>query len=100
MYIIQIEPLEGTNVHPVESQSHRTSCWLDGYVEVPEPLLEKAISTYVSCNLVMQDGVLVDIEPLELPQEENREPSPEEDTQAMMVEHEYRLTLLELGVSE
>lgn len=28
------------------------------------------------------------------------EPLPEEDTDAMLVDHEYRLTLLELGVSE
>ena len=28
------------------------------------------------------------------------EPSEEEDTAAMLVDHEYRLTLLELGLSE
>ena len=32
--------------------------------------------------------------------DENSEPSQEEDTAAMLVDHEFRLTLLELGLTE
>ena len=32
--------------------------------------------------------------------DEETVPSPEEDTAAMLVDHEYRLTLLELGLTE
>ena len=32
--------------------------------------------------------------------EETSPPTPEEDTAAMLVDHEYRLTLLELGLTE
>ena len=35
-----------------------------------------------------------------LPPEQDPEPTPEEDVDAIMVDHEYRLTLLELGVAE
>ena len=31
MTIIQIEPLE-TGQHPIQSQSGRRACWLDGYI--------------------------------------------------------------------
>lgn len=32
--------------------------------------------------------------------EEAVEPTPQDDTDAMLVDHEYRLTLLELGITE
>lgn len=35
-----------------------------------------------------------------LPEPSEPEPSEEEDTAAMLVDHEYRLTMLELGLSE
>ena len=35
-----------------------------------------------------------------LPDPTEEEPSEEEDTSAMLIDHEYRLTLLELGLSE
>ena len=34
MTIIQIEPLE-SGQHPIQSQSHRRACWVEGYIEVP-----------------------------------------------------------------
>ena len=38
-------------------------------------------------------GVIPEVEPIE------EEPSEEDDTVAMLVDHEYRLTLLELGLT-
>jgi hypothetical protein len=35
-----------------------------------------------------------------LPEPEPEQPTEEEDTSAMLIDHEYRLTLLELGLSE
>lgn len=43
-------------------------------------------------------GVLIDITPTERPPEPEPEPTTEEDMMRMAVDHEYRLTLLELGV--
>jgi len=100
MHIIKITPLEGADFHPIQSQSHRNSCWLDGYIAVPEHLVGKAVESSGFCHLVIQDDILVDIEPRSMPEPAPREPTPEEDREGMLVDHEYRLTLLELGVSE
>lgn len=69
MTIIKIEALQ-SGQHPIESQSGRTSCWLDGYIEVPEDLVSKVVESLGWCNLDIQDGVLVGItltERLEIP---------------------------------
>ncbi len=97
MYMIQIAPQEGTKHHPIQSQSHREAPWIPGYIEIPEGLVSKAEASLGWCDLVIAEGVLVDIIPLLFPQEE-APPSPQEDMETMMVDHEYRLTLLELGV--
>ena len=39
-------------------------------------------------------------DPLPVPEPQPAEPTAEEDLQAMAVDHEYRLTLLELGLTE
>lgn len=98
LYIIQIDPMEGTSYHPVQSQSHREECWLEGYLALPEQLVEKAVSCGGNCELVIEDGALVDLVPIPV-EAVPEEPSPEGDTEAMLVDHELRLTLLELGVS-
>ena len=41
MTIIQIDPLE-TGQHPIQSQSGRSACWLDDYIEVPAHLEQRA----------------------------------------------------------
>ena len=70
MTIIKLEPVNG--VHPVERQSHRTSNWMgEGWAEVPEHLAEQAFACGGSC----------------------------EDADALLVDHDYRLTLLELGLT-
>ena len=65
MTIIQIE--SENNQHILESQSHRTECWLDGYITVPTELEQKAWDCMGYCDLVINDGVLTDIIPKEIP---------------------------------
>lgn len=55
---------------------------------------EKDISNYRYMN-----GKCI-YDPLPQPESEPVEPTAEEDLQAMAVDHEYRLTLLELGLTE
>lgn len=98
MTIIQIEPIEGTQFHPLQSQSHRETCWEDGFIAVPERLLERAYAAQGHCELKIEDGVLTDLVPLAIPKQ-IPEPSAEEDRDSMLVDLSYRITLLELGVA-
>ena len=67
MTIIKILPNEN-NQHSLESQSHRTECWLDGYIAVPPELEQKAWDCIGYCDLVIdEDGVLTDILPKDIP---------------------------------
>ena len=98
MTIIQIDPLE-TGQHPIQSQSGRSACWLDGYIEVPAHLPDAVWATYGWCDLQIEEGRLVGITPTERPPEPEPEPQPpsEEDiTLDMLAEHEARLCMLEL----
>ena len=65
MTIIQILPNEN-NQHSLESQSHRTECWIDGYIAVPQELEKKVWDCMGYCDLVINDGVLTDILPKEI----------------------------------
>ena len=73
MTIIQIEALD-TGQHPIQSQSGSTSCWLEGWVEVPEHLESAVWDSLGWCDLDIQDGVLVGITQTERPEPE---PEPE-----------------------
>ena len=66
MTIIQIEPLE-SGQHPIQSQSHRRACWVEGYIEVPVHLEAAVWATYGWCDLQIEEGVLVGITPTERP---------------------------------
>lgn len=76
MTIIQIKSMENGQ-HPIQSQSGRASCWIDGFVEVPAHLEASVWSSMGWCNLDIQDGVLVGITPTERPEPE---PEPEPTT--------------------
>ena len=98
MTIIQIEPLE-TGQHPIQSQSGRSACWLEGYIEVPAHLHDTVWATYGWCNLQIEEGKLVGVTPTERPPEPEPEPQPplaEDITLDMLSEHEARLCMLEL----
>ena len=75
MTIIQIEPLE-SGQHPIQSQSGRRACWLDGYIEVPAHLHDAVWATYGWCDLKIEEGKLVGITPTERPPGPEPEPEP------------------------
>lgn len=98
MTIIQIAPMEGTVYHPLQSQSHRVSCWEDGFIEVPEGLQEKAYGCHGHCELTIENGVLTDIVP-QIPAALHQVvPTAQEDRDTMLIDVMYRITLLESGV--
>ena len=74
MTIIQIDPLE-TGQHPIQSQSGRRACWLEGYIEVPAHLHDTVWATYGWCNLQIEEGKLVVSRPRSGPQSRSRNPS-------------------------
>lgn len=53
--------------HGLESQSHRTECWQEGWIAVPEELVDTAWACRGYCDLTIQDGVLTGITPREAP---------------------------------
>ena len=96
MLIMQIEALEG-GYHPFQSQTGRTECWLPGYIEVPPAFSEALHSSCGYCEPVIEGGVLIALLPGILPA-----PlpvfDPVTDLELLAIDHELRLTLLELGL--
>ena len=70
MFLIQIEPMENTYYHPMHEQYGGTEVnWLgEEWIEVPDELRALAWSTIGYCDLVIEDGVLVNIIPREPPE--------------------------------
>lgn len=68
MTIIKIESING--LHPIESQSHRRTCWQDSYIEVPPHLIAAVWATGGHCDLTIEGGVLTGITPLPIPEPE------------------------------
>lgn len=79
MTIIEIDPTNG--IHIVESQSHRTDVWMDGYIEVPPYLEATALASGGYCDLIIDGGVLVGITPTGKP-----EPDPTAEISALKSE--------------
>ena len=84
-----------------------TSTPFPNSVSLPDTLLMDYINTKGFCTLTVQDGavtaLVVDQEALDAYNAEHPDVEPEptelEDIQGILVDQEYRLTLLELGVS-
>ena len=99
MHIIKLEAENEQGLHLMQSQSHREECWLSGYAAVPPALVEAAISCGGYCDLTLEAGALIDILPKAPPQTADMpETDPLADMDAMLVDLEFRLTLLELEV--
>ena len=92
MYIIKNEPLKN-GLHLIESQSHREECWLEGYIAIPLELIEKAVATGGYCELVIEDGALVDVIPTEKPIAPGPEPT---ELEQMRADIDY--IAMEMGV--
>lgn len=73
--------------HGLQSQSHRTECWLAGWVAVPPQLEQAAWACGGYCDLTVEDGVLTAITPIErpVPLEIEPEPTAEERVEAQAV---------------
>lgn len=75
------------------------------YAVVPDDMVQDILATQGYCDIVLNDDgtEVVSFTAREIPVIEtptNTEPTPQDDTDAMMIDHEYRITLLELGVTE
>ena len=95
MTVIKISKND-TGMHEMQSQSGRTECWLDGYIAVPEVLETKAWETLGWCELVIQDGVLVDIIPTTRPAPEP-EPTPAPSYEERLAALESAMTAMIMG---
>ena len=79
-----------------------------GLVEMTEEQRKTFLAYNGFVNIVVADGIVTDIEPnveaweewkATLPTEPTEtEPTAQDDTDAMLVDHEFRITMLELGV--
>ena len=80
--IIEIEA-QADGFHNIQSQSHRTECWLEGWVAVPEELVQVAWDCGGYCDLELnKKGVLVGIVPREKPPQPEPEPTAQEQLRA------------------
>ena len=71
--IIEIKAREDGG-HGLQSQSHRTECWLEGWLAVPPELEQTAWDCAGYCDLDIQDGKLVGLTPREQPPKPEPEP--------------------------
>ena len=98
MLIIEINALEnGAHRNQTGDNIPVPNGWAEVSSEIVIP------DTFPFVDLVFDEGTrkIVELIPGVVPEPEQApEPTREEDMDAFMVDHEYRLTLLELGVTE
>lgn len=75
--------------HGLQHQSHRTACWLEGWVAVPPQLEEAAWSCKGFCDLTIQDGVLVGLTPGQIPEVETPEQSEPTEMEQLRADVDY-----------
>ena len=69
----------------------------EGWAVIPEEM--EIPATFPFVNIEVEDGIVTAITEGVVPETETTpEPNAQDDTDAMLVDHEYRITLLELGV--
>ena len=110
MYIIKKNPYENGSRPPIQTWQHKTLP--EGYAVCPDEFYLVFYSTTPAgfVNIELDDDVVtameVNQEALDayiasLPEPEpapEPEPTTQDETDAILVDHEYRITLLELGV--
>lgn len=91
------------NSHDIQTNSG----WFENpygetYAVVPDDMVQDILETRGFCDITLNDDgtEVVSFVAREIPEPEpiEVEPTAEDDVDAMLVDHEYRLTLLELGV--
>lgn len=72
----------------------------EGWAMIPDDM--EIPSTFPFVDIEVEDGVVVSMTDGVVPERPIviAEPSAQDDTDAMLIDHEYRLTLLELGITE
>lgn len=103
MYYIKAQPSEsGNHGNPVSNRA-------EGMVALPDNLISVYIETMGFAFLTIADEVVTavainqeayDAYQASIPEPTPPEPTEEDDMNAMLVDHEYRLTLIELGLTE
>lgn len=101
MRIVKIESLEnGAHVNKAGNFSYVPA----GYAVIPDSMTLPASFPFVDLEVKEIGGIMtvVSMSEREVPVVEpvKAEPSAQDDTDALLIDHEYRITLLELGVSE
>lgn len=109
MYIMMLEAAENGGRPAPQTWDFPTLP--DGYAWCPQAFYDVFYSTDPAgfVDITVENGTVtamtVNMDALDayiasMPEQEAEEPSEEDDTAGMLVDHEYRLTLLELGLSE
>lgn len=73
----------------------------EGWAKIPEHISIPEAFPFV--DVKAENGVVTELKAGTVPEietEPEQEPTAQDDTDAMLIDHEYRLTLLELGFSE
>lgn len=100
MRIIEIAALDN-GAH--RNQNASLSKVPEGWAVIPDDM--EIPSTFPFVDIEVEDGVVVSMTAVLVPEEPAKEeteyePTVEDDVDAMLIDHEYRLTLLELGITE
>lgn len=96
MRIIEIEA-QDNGAH--RNQTGSLSIIPDGWAVIPDTVAVPSSFPFV--DIEVEDGVVVSMTAREVPEvEEEYVPTARDDADAMLVDHEYRITLLELGITE
>lgn len=104
MYYIKYDAENGNHGNPA-------STYFSGAVGLPDELLDDYVAAMGFARLTVEDETVVSVERDDEayyayisghpePEPEEPEPTPDDDRDAMLVDLEYRVTLLELGVND
>lgn len=96
MFLVEIKALEN-GAH--RNQNGGTTKVPDGWAVIPKGM--EVPDTFPFVDIEVEDGIVVSMTAREKPEPtEPREPEPtaQDDTDSMLVDHEFRITMFELGV--
>ena len=96
--LIEIKPLPN-GAHRNQSTTLRRVP--DGWAVVPDTIVIP--STFPFVDITVENGVVTSMTPGVVPEPEPEptpDPTAQDDTDALMVDHELRITMLELGLTE
>ena len=97
MVIIKINA-DKDGYHQVQSQEGRSENWMGiEWAVVPPDMQQAAVASCGFCTITVRNGVVTSLVPVARPPAPTLEPTPEEERDAMLVDHEYRLAMMELG---